>query len=398
MKSTPTAALECLLGVTPIGIRLTQVAITSRLRLLHNAQWKHWVGGQRTRALKHNKLTHEASKGIVETQMPCESLCNPPVGRNFTISIQSSLTWISGEQCVHPSDMTCFTDGSRMGEMAGSAFYLIHNLSDWTVRCSIPLGWAPTVYQAEVLGIIWACEELAKCSQSFNSVNFFVDSQSALLALNSPWSSTGLVTEAIRALNIMGESKRISLYWIPSHHGFEGNEIADELAKAGSRESYFGPQPSIPLAISTVKTGVLNWTMDRHIAEWVKNPACNNTKKFYLAPSKKVAKFLLLQNRSNLRSVISILTGHCTLNSHLRTMGIVDVATCICGNGPETVFHFLGDCDRYCALRFSIFGRHTMSPELITTMSLPDLTKFIVKSGRFATQFKGPDSGGQGST
>lgn len=108
------------------------------------------------------------------------------------------------------------------------------------------------------------------------------------------------------------------------------------------------------------------------------------------------AKQLLQLRRSNLRSVISILSGHCTLNSHLRSMGIVDEAACECGNGPETVFHFLGDCDRYCALRFSISGRHSLPPESIITMSLPNLTKFIVKSGRFVTQNRVSSLGGKG--
>ena len=36
------------------------------------------------------------------------------------------------------------------------------------------------------------------------------------------------------ALNTLGESNEITLRWIPAHCGYEGNELADQLAKRGS--------------------------------------------------------------------------------------------------------------------------------------------------------------------
>ena len=36
------------------------------------------------------------------------------------------------------------------------------------------------------------------------------------------------------ALNTLGESNEITLRWIPAHCCYEGNELADQLAKRGS--------------------------------------------------------------------------------------------------------------------------------------------------------------------
>ncbi|OXA46641.1 Retrovirus-related Pol polyprotein from type-1 retrotransposable element R1 [Folsomia candida] len=386
MSSTPTAALQCLLGLVPVDIRVQQVALRTYHRLAHHGQWKKWAGGDRTRVLKHNKFVEIMASGIDEFQMPCEKLVNPPAERNFETSICSVKDWEDGSVPMNASDVNCFTDGSRMGECSGAAYYFTYNnLAQEAVRCSIPLGWAPTVFQAEIMGIIRASETLTDNTHNYSIVDFFIDSQGAIKALTSPWPVSSLTAEAIEMLNHIGETKKVTLHWIPSHHGFEGNEVADLLAKEGTLTGYLGPQPSIPLSRSTVISSIVNWARLQHTKSWESSKGCLTSKAFLSAPSSGLSSKLLTLNRKNLRSVTQTLTGHCTLNGHLRTMGLVDEAMCLCGRGPETVFHFLGSCHKYCALRSELFGRHELPPEQIVTMSLPDLIQFIIRSGREIT-------------
>ena len=54
-----------------------------------------------------------------------------------------------------------------------------------------------------------------------------------------------LVQETILELNAAaGEGRHITLNWTKAHVGVEGNEKADELAKAGALDEYGGSESS----------------------------------------------------------------------------------------------------------------------------------------------------------
>ena len=390
MNSTPTAALNCLLDIRPMGIRVKQLAVSTSHRLTLHGQWKRWQGAERTKFVKHNKYIDRMGSDIIEYHMPCESNIYPPADRRFNISVSTLSQWMEGQVPLGSSDVSCFTDGSRMEGNSGASFYLHYNNSGITVRQSIPLGWSPSVYQAELLGIIRAVETLANNMSSFNTVDFYVDSLSSLLSLKSPGPISGLACEAIESLNNLGSIKGVRLSWIPAHKGLQGNEIADELAKEATKSGFIGPQPYTYLPHSSVRAAIAEWARQLHIKEWANTVGCKNSKSFIPGPSKSNAKIIISMGRKKLRLLTQILTGHCHLNGHLAKMGLISAATCECGAGPETVSHFLGACDRYLALRFEIFGWHTLLPNELFTESLPKLANFIVRSGRFESV------GGQG--
>jgi ribonuclease HI len=66
------------------------------------------------------------------------------------------------------------------------------------------------------------------------SIQIFLDSQSALRSVQS-WRAGAcqeIVAEIIRKL----QGTNVTLYWIPGHAKIEGNEKADKLAKAVTKE------------------------------------------------------------------------------------------------------------------------------------------------------------------
>ena len=61
------------------------------------------------------------------------------------------------------------------------------------------------------------------------------DSQSAIQSINSTVIRNKSTKSALNALNLLGGTNEVTLRWIPAHCGYEGNELADQTAKRGSR-------------------------------------------------------------------------------------------------------------------------------------------------------------------
>ena len=84
-----------------------------------------------------------------------------------------------------------------------------------------------------------------------------VDSQAAIKSLIKCAVTSITVLNCITNLNQLGKQNHISIAWIPGHARVHGNEVADYLAKSGSKSKIHGPEPFItvpyPSCVNTVK-------------------------------------------------------------------------------------------------------------------------------------------------
>ena len=97
-----------------------------------------------------------------------------------------------------------------------------------------------TVFQAELLGIKIACEQLLNEFDTYRprDIKIFSDSQAAILALDSSEMTSLHVKETKNTLNTLATKvQRISVVWIKAQVGHEGNEEADRLAKIGTTKN-----------------------------------------------------------------------------------------------------------------------------------------------------------------
>jgi hypothetical protein len=110
---------------------------------------------------------------------------------------------------------------------------------------------------------------------------------------------------------------------------------------------------------------------------------CSQTKQIVPSMDNGVVQYCMGQNRKRLRMLTQIVTGHSTLNGHLRKMGLSHTSICIrCGKEVETRNHFLGDCEASCEARLKIFGKPFLAADEVTNLPLRGLMEFIISTNR----------------
>ena len=91
------------------------------------------------------------------------------------------------------------------------------------------------MFQAEVLATSEVAKNLLSEKMHNHSIVMLVDSQAAIKALIKCAVTIITVLNCIRNVNQLGKKKRVSIAWIPGHAGVHGNEMADYVAKSGSK-------------------------------------------------------------------------------------------------------------------------------------------------------------------
>ena len=95
------------------------------------------------------------------------------------------------------------------------------------------------------------------------SVVVLVDSQAAIKSLIKCTVTSITVLNCIRNLNQLGKQNHVNIFWIPGHKRVHGNEMADYLAKSGSKSEMHGPELFITVPYASCVSTVKDWSTDR---------------------------------------------------------------------------------------------------------------------------------------
>ena len=159
-------------------------------------------------------------------------------------------------------------------------------------------------------------------------------------------------------------------FWVPGHSNVDGNERADHAAWTASHMSFIDPEPVFGISPRAVRTALRLWVTEQLSQKWQKEARCRQSKLLIPGPNLVRSRELNALSRSQLRTVIGLLTGHCPLNRHLNIMGVTADAICpLCLEREETSFHFLGECDALSRHRSSILGGRYLDAEDTATQS-----------------------------
>ena len=135
----------------------------------------------------------------------------------------------------------------------------------------------------------------------------------------------------------------VYLVWTKAHVGTEGNEKADQMAKAGALlpdiEDVGKPQ-------SRVKSEIEDKIRERWDLEWERYPHARQTKFFYPQQNKNAGKIVMQMNRMELGRYLRVITGHNNLFYHRSNIDpINNNSICrFCLEEDETFIHFATNC------------------------------------------------------
>jgi len=91
---------------------------------------------------------------------------------------------------------------------------------------------------------------------------------------------------------------------------------------------------------------------------------------------------LLSFNRTQIRVVTGLLTGHNTLRRHLHIMGLGNDPMCRkCGTEKETSVHILCECEALASLRHAYLGSFFLDPENIRELGMGAIWNFAKRRG-----------------
>ncbi|XP_035227812.1 uncharacterized protein LOC118200011 [Stegodyphus dumicola] len=224
--TTSTAALQILAGILPLDLKAEEERLT--YRLLHFKE-----------SAIENGLT------ILE-----ESALEPHI--RTTASHPASSVDIKWDK-LPPlnADLEIFTDGSKTDSKVGAAFVVFHNAQEIHQE-QYRLSDHATVYQAESLALKQAALWISSSDSISHSI--YTDSLSILQGLNRIGSQPLHVSSLKEILSTLAYTKNISLHWVRGHHGTQGNERADALAKAATELQQITKET--PVSLITAKNRI----------------------------------------------------------------------------------------------------------------------------------------------
>ena len=278
-----------------------------------------------------------------------------------------------------------YTDGSKdEKDNTGFGFHIIEPREGSGYSEHGKLNNSNSVFQAETFAINrLALNLLDKDTQNKNII-IYSDSQAAIKALDKTIIKHITVKTCHENLTqLANKGNKVVLSWIPGHRGHEGNELADTLAKMGTKSPKLFHHIKTPA--QTIKLLILRHFKKETLAEFYLksklSEECLKPMRTFLQHHKRITKEIKHLDKQDTAIITKILTGHNNLNNHAFRAKLADSPKCdYCKDAEEneTAMHILLDCAAFTKERQYTFGKPILTLEEL--LKNKDTKKHITKN------------------
>ena len=368
-KSTPESGLDVILGQIPLDLHILEQAVQARLRTKGKVD-VNWNGKGTGKRTSHFAKLDE----LIEEYNLTDKVDNQPTTIDWNQEYRVNLDSLGHGNDIKEG-LRLYTDGSKMDMDTGygAIFYEDEAITD---TLNGKLEDHATVFQAECTAVQEGLTLLNNAPRGA-SVQVLTDNQALVQALANKETSSESVSRTKTLLNSFGTQFDITIHWIKAHNNYEGNEMADMLAKDGAKGLGTGPLIRTKMATKVAKSIVTNHIIKEWDNRWKKGKDARQTRIFFptinLSKSKKIREM----NRENIGNIIRAITGHDFRKRHEGLVRGVEASNCrFCHNEEETSSHIIDSCPRLAEKRMEIF-KTSMGSKVTPTWQPEQLAAFL---------------------